>query len=112
MVISGLFVLTVLLLGPPVLVLISAARRVQRRRARSDEPRRWRPMLILALAAAAIMAANIVILATTRLPDPGAFSFDMTRLHGIGALLSWLLFWVWIVLPSGSPRHRSRSRAA
>ncbi|MFM2356303.1 MAG: hypothetical protein RLZZ528_2039 [Pseudomonadota bacterium] len=112
MVISGLFVLVVLLLGPPLLVLLSALRRVHRRRARSDEPRTWMPMLGLAGAALAVLLVNIVILATTRLPAPGAFSFDMTRAHGLGALLSWLLFWVWIILPSGKPHQRSRRRAA
>lgn len=100
----ALFIVVALLVLPPVLLVAGATRRLVRLRRRG----RGSPGLTFALVGGVLgLAFNLLVAAASA---PAILQADITwnRVHGAAAIVSWVAFWVWLVL---SLRRDPRSRA-
>lgn len=100
----ALFIFVALLVLPPVLLVVSALRRLVRARGRG----RGTSGLMLALVAGALgLAFNLVVVVAS---SQAILQADIvwSRIHGAAAAVSWLAFWIWLVI---SLSRNARRRA-
>ena len=109
---SGIIVLVACLVGPPVLCLLTSVRRYGRLRLRGGS-HLWLAIYAGgALLAGASLVLNVPVALMSASRVLGGGILDLTRIHAVAGALSWVCFWVWVVISLWRPARSRRQETA